>query len=235
MAHRQQYQFGSDDTDSSIASRSPRTRSPSLDNNRPPPQPKMNNEQLLEAIRNLNVQAQHNHVNVQNLVNALGQDWEARANRPPPLPSLTSKTFAKLDLEKGDEISKISELCAWEACIIKNINSINGMREDLPLPRLVSAILGSLTGACQTMAQGMDRQRYDPVAEHNQNLDRAAILQTFFSDLSNILLGASVPEKAYALFCQRKQKPDEAIHPYHAKLGVLFRKSFPVAWNQQEN
>ena len=44
-----------------------------------------------------------------------------------------------------------------------------------------------------------------------------------------------MPEKAYALFHQRKQKPDEAIHPYHAELGVLFRKSFPAAWNQQEN
>ena len=84
------------------------------------------------------------------------------------------------------------------------------------------------------MAQGMDPQKYDPDAAPNQNLDRAAILQRFFSDLSNILLGASVPEKAYALFRRRKQKPGEDIPPYHAELGVLYKKAFPIAWNQPE-
>ena len=195
----------------------------------------MNAEQLIEALTQLARQAEVNQANVNLLVKAMKEEQEERANRPGPLPSLTAKTFAELDLEKGTEESQISQLCAWEACIQNNITSINGHRADLPLPRLVSGILGSLKGRCRTMAQGMDPQKYDPDSAPNQNLDRAAILQRFFSDLSNILLGASVPEKAYALFRRRKQKPGEDIHPYHAELGVLYKKAFPIAWNQPEN
>ena len=54
------------------------------------------------------------------------------------------------------------------------------------------------------MSQGMDIERYNPDAAANEGQNRDQILNNFFNDLSNILLGASVPEKAYSLFRQRK-------------------------------
>ena len=233
------------DSGESSRSRSPRSTrstSPEIEAAEMNQQQQINMDQLMEALATLTQQGLNAHVNVTAVANAVqAQIAHAPAARPAPLPNLGPKTFAELDLSSGTEASKISKLCAWESSISYNITSIDGMREDLPLERLVAGILGSLKGECQTMAQGMDPARYAVNHPHHANLQgnareiRQAILLTFFSDLSNILLGASVPEKAYSLFSQRKQKKGEAIHPYHAELGVLYRKAFPVAWEQPEN
>ena len=233
------------DSGESSRSRSPRStrsQSPEIEAAEMNQQQQINMDQLMEALATLTQQGLNAHVNVTAVANAVqAQIAHAPAARPAPLPNLGPKTFAELDLSSGTEASKISKLCAWESSIMYNITSIDGMREDLPLERLVAGILGSLKGECQTMAQGMDPARYAVNHANHANLQgepreiRKAILLTFFSDLSNILLGASVPEKAYSLFSQRKQKKGEAIHPYHAELGVLYRKAFPVAWEQPEN
>ena len=218
------------------------TRSPSpedaarMNQNQGHPPHQFNMEQLMEMLATLTQQGLNTQGSVTAMANAVhAQIAHVPAARPAPLPNLGPKTFAELDLSEGTEAAKISKLCAWESCIWHNITSIDGMRVDLPLERLVAGILGSLKGECQTMAQGMDPQRYQVGAAHNVGMDRRAILLQFFSDLSNILLGASVPDKAYSLFIKRKQKKGEAIHPYHAELGVLYRKAFPVAWEQPEN
>ena len=136
------------------------------------------------------------------------QQHAAYAQRPraQPLPKLDSKSFARLDIESGDESQKISRLCAWEAAVNFNIESFNGMREDLPLVQLISAILGSFEGSARTMSQGIHVERYAENNPVNAGRNRRNLLDLFFSDLSNILLGASVPEKAYSLFRARKQK-----------------------------
>ena len=227
----------------SSRSRSPRsTRSPSpeypadVEMNQAHPPQQINMEQLMEALATLTQQGMNTQGNVTAMANAVqAQIAHVPAARLAPLPNLGTKTFAELNLSGGTEASKISKLCAWESAVWYNIASIDGMRADLPLERLVAGILGSLKNECQTMSQGMDTERYNVAAAHNANIPRRTILLTFFSDLSNILLGASVPEKAYSLFRQRSQKKGEAIHPYHAELGVLYRKAFPVAWNQPEN
>ena len=219
----------SDRSRSPIGSRSPSPEGAARMN-------QFNMEQLMEMLATLTQQGLNTQGSVTAMANAVhAQIAHVPAARPAPLPNLGPKTFAELDLSEGTEAAKISKLCAWESCIWHNITSIDGMRVDLPLERLVAGILGSLKGECQTMAQGMDPQRYQVGAAHNVGLDRRAILLQFFSDLSNILLGASVPDKAYSLFIKRKQKKGEAIHPYHAELGVLYRKAFPVAWEQPEN
>ena len=159
----------------------------------------------------------------------------AQRPRAQPLPRLESKSFARLNIESGSESHKISTLCAWEAAIRYNVDSFDGMREDLPLVRLISAILGSLEGTARTMSQGMDVNRYAENNPANAGQNKLQLFETFFSDLSNVLLGASVPEKAYSLFRACKQGKDEAIHPYHAELGILFKKAFPQAWNIAEN
>ena len=71
----------------------------------------MNAEQLIEALTQLARQAEVNQANVNLLVKAMKEEQEERANRPGPLPSLTAKTFAELDLEKGTEES-LSVNCA---------------------------------------------------------------------------------------------------------------------------
>ena len=237
----------SGDSSRSRSTRSTRSPSPELaaavmnHNQNPPPyqdQPpqQINMDQLVQALATLTQQGLNTQGNVNALANAVhAQVAHPPAARPAPLPNLGPKTFAELDLSGGTESSKISKLCAWESAVMYNITSMDGLREDLPLERVVAGILGSLKGECQAMSQGMDPARYSVGAAHNLNVPRRDILLRFFSDLSNILLGASVPEKAYSLFRQRKQKKGEAIHPYHAELGVLYRKAFPVAWNQPEN
>ena len=64
----------------------------------------------------------------------------AQRPRAQPLPRLESKSFARLNIESGSESHKISTLCAWEAAIRYNVDSFDGMRQDLPLVRLISAI-----------------------------------------------------------------------------------------------
>ena len=227
----------SDRSRSPIGSRSPSPEGAArMNQNQGHPPQQFNMEQLMEMLATLTQQGMNTQGSVTAMANAVhAQIAHVPAARPAPLPNLGPKTFAELDLSEGTEASKISKLCAWESCIWHNITSIDGMRVDLPLERLVAGILGSLKGECQTMAQGMDPQRYQVGAAHNVGMNRRAILLQFFSDLSNILLGASVPDKAYSLFIKRKQKKGEAIHPYHAELGVLYRKAFPVAWEQPEN
>ena len=53
----------------------------------------MNAEQLIEALTQLARQAEVNQANVNLLVKAMKEEQEERANRPGPLPSLTTKTF----------------------------------------------------------------------------------------------------------------------------------------------
>ena len=192
-------------------------------------------DEVIQALRELAAQGIQTTARINALTATMTANVEAQANWPQPLPRLDATKFATLDIGTGSEASKISKLCAWEAAISFNIVSFDGMRADLPLPRLISAILGSLRDPCRQMTQGMDPTRYNPEAEANANQNRQQLLQTFFSDLSNILLGASVPEKAYALYQRRKQKADEPIHPYHAELGVLYRKAFPETWEEPEN
>ena len=242
--YRQRANSGDSSRSRSPRSRSTRSSSPEFEaaemNNHPH---QINMDQLMEALATLTQQGLNAQANVTAMANAVqAQMAHPPAARPAPLPNLGPKTFTELDLSSGSEASKISKLCAWESSISYNIASIDGLREDLPLERLVAGILGSLKGECQTMSQGMDPGRYAVnhpnhanVQGANQREVRRNILAIFFSDLSNILLGASVPEKAYTLFVQRKQKKGEAIHPYHAELGVLYRKAFPVAHNQPEN
>ena len=203
----------------------------------PPPYPGAPNmADILAAINALALSGHQTNVQVAQMAAAVREQAEiAQRPRAQPLPRLESKNFAKLKIESGTENQKLSDLCAWEAAIRYNVESFDGLRDDLPLVRLVAAILGSLEGTARTMSQGINVDRYNEDNPANAGQNKEQLFSRFFSDLDNILLGASIPEKALSLFMARKQRKDEAIHPYHAELGILYKKAFPNAWNQPEN
>ena len=172
---------------------------------------------VFAALNALALSANQTTVQMAQMAAAMEQH-AAFAQRPraQPLPRLESKSFARLNIESGSKLHKISTLCAWEAAIRYNVDSFDGMREDLPLVRLISGTLGSLKGTVRTTSQGMNIDQYAENNPANAGQNKQQLFETFFSDLSNVLLGASVPEKAYSLFRARKQGKDETIHPYHA-------------------
>ena len=103
----------------------------------------------------------------------------AQRPRAQPLPRLESKSFTRLNIESGSESHKISTLCAWEAAIRYNVDSFDSMREDLPLVRVISAILGSLEGTARTMSQGMDVNRYAENNPANAGRNKLQLFETF--------------------------------------------------------
>ena len=188
------------------------------------------------SLNALAMTAQQTQAQLGQLAQAMQQHIHiAQQPRPVPLPKLESVRFAVLDVESGDLDEKITRFCAWEAAIKANVISFNGLRADLPLRQLVAAIIGSLDGKARLMSQGVNPNHYAENYQNNPNLAKEVIFDNFFTKLSNILLGSSVPEKALALFQKRRQGKDEDIHPYHAELGILYRKAFPQTWEDPEN
>ena len=152
---RERRRHSSDSSPDNPRSRSPhpRSRNPTPE---PEPRPHPNMDEVIQALRELAAQGIQTTARINALTATVNANVEAQANRPQPLPRLDSTKFAILDIGTGSEASIISKLCAWEAAISFNIVSFDGMRANLPPPRLISAILGSLHDPCWQMTQGMD-------------------------------------------------------------------------------
>ena len=135
---------------------------------------------VFTALNALALSANQTNVQMTQMARAMEQH-AAFAQRPraQPLPRLESKSFARLNIESGSESHKISTLCAWEAAIRYNVDSFDSMREDLPLVRVISAILGSLEGTARTMSQGMDVNRYAENNPANAGQNKLQLFETF--------------------------------------------------------
>lgn len=148
------------------------------------------------SLNALAITAHQTQAQLGQLAQAMQQHIQiAQQPRPVPLPKLESVRFALLDVESGDLDEKITRFCTWEAAIKGNVISFNGLRADLPLRQLVAAIIGSLDGKARLMLQGVNPNHYAENYQNNANLAKEVIFDNFFTKLSNILLGSSVPEK----------------------------------------